>query len=119
MHEKFFVAQRVVVEDISLFIRADVHSNGVELAVLYRAVRILEVDSTGPDALDLGTTKRYAGLVIVVHKIIVSGFSVLSYNHNALFGRHDGSLLSKYVLHDTPRHGNYNIEFAKNQAVAG
>ena len=62
VQEQPAVAQRVPVEYIPLFIRADMHSEHINLAVDDAAVAVLQVDGALPQRLDLGAGQLDAGL---------------------------------------------------------
>ena len=95
VHEQLFVAQRILVKDIPLLIRADVHALDKDLTVLDVTVRILQIHSAIANALDLCTVQSDTCLVFLVHKVFVPRLFILGYNF--------------YILGDFKR--GYNIAF--------
>ena len=67
----------VAVEDVALLIGRDVEAVGIDLAVLGDAEGILQVQRAGADGFDLRAEQLDAGLVAVLHKIVVERFAVL------------------------------------------
>ena len=89
MHQELAVAKGVVVEDVPLLVRADVHADEEELAVLDRGVRIAQVDPAGAEGLHLGPGKGDAGLQRLLDVVVVVGLLVLSdeFDAGGLHGR--------------------------------
>ena len=77
MHKELTLTERISVEDISMLIWGDVHSDYEKLAVLYVDIGILQIDLTRSEAFDLGTEKLDARFVLFVHEIVVIGFFIL------------------------------------------
>ena len=67
----------VAVEDVALLIGGDVEAVGIDLAVLGDTEGILQVQRAGADGFDLRAEQLDAGLVAVLHKIVVERFAVL------------------------------------------
>ena len=67
----------VAVEDVALLIGRDVEAVGIDLAVLGDAEGIFQVQRAGADGFDLRAEQLDAGLVAVLHKIVVERFAVL------------------------------------------
>ena len=61
----------VAVEDVALFVGADVHAADKDLAVFHGAEGVLEVQRPGADGLDLRAAQLDARLVAVQDKIVV------------------------------------------------
>ena len=76
MHEKLTVSEGVLVEDITLLIRIDMHALDEDLAVSYAAVSLLDGALAQSQGLYFGTRKLDAALVSLVYKIIVTCFFV-------------------------------------------
>ena len=76
MHEQLAFTERVAVEDISLFIGADVDSRREDLGVFNITVGILQIHASLTQALDLGAEERDTRLVSILHEEIVAGFSI-------------------------------------------
>ena len=79
---------RVAVEDVALFVGADVHAPDEELAVLDDAEGILEIQRSSADALDLGARQLDARLVAFQHEIVVERFAVRCDGFDPLSLRH-------------------------------
>ena len=79
VHQQFFGAHGITIEDISLLIGADVHLLGKQLAVVDRAIRVLEIDVARPQALDLGAKQLDTCLIRFLYKIFVPRFFILRY----------------------------------------
>ena len=110
MHQQALGTHGVAVEDVALFIRADVQPAREYLAVLYRAERVLEVDGTGADAFDLGAEELYASFVALEHEVVVERLAVLRYLLYAL-----GT--SQNAIPPKMNSLKYNIPSAKNKPV--
>ena len=76
VHEQLALAQGISVKDISLLIGGDMHTHHEHLAVLDGAIAILQIDRTGPEALDLGAGKGNAAFIGLLHEIVVPGLAV-------------------------------------------
>ena len=63
------------------------HALDEQLAVLDRAVGVLQVQRAGPDGLDLRAEKLNARLILILHKVVVKGFAVLGRDLDSLFLR--------------------------------
>ena len=82
MHQKSANTKRIAVENISLFVRADVHSVDEDLAVFDIAPAVLKVHMTGTDAFYFGTEKFDPRFVFFINKIVMKSLFVVG---NALF----------------------------------
>lgn len=69
-------AHRIPVEDVALFVGADVHALHHQFAVLHLDPGVLEVDRAGAQAFDLGAHQGDAGLQRLDHKVFVTGLPV-------------------------------------------
>ena len=78
MKQELAHTHRVAVENIALFIRADMHSVDEHFAVHDRTPGILQVDTAAAQRFHLGAHKLNAGFERFLDKIIVVGFFVLS-----------------------------------------
>ena len=63
------------------------HTVDEQLAVLDGAVGVLQIQRAGPDGLDLRAEQLNAGLVPVLHEVVVEGLAVLGRDLDALFLR--------------------------------
>ena len=68
---------RVAVEDVAVVVGGDVEAVGVHLAVLGHAEGVLQVQGAGADGLDLRAEQLDAGLVAVLHEVVVVRLAVL------------------------------------------
>ena len=94
VHQKLALTHRVAIEDISVLIGTDVHTDDEKLAVLEVAVGVLEIDRACAQTFDLRAEKLDARLVFFVHEIVVIRFFVLgNYLMPALFISQNGHLL--------------------------
>ena len=71
MHEQLTHAQRVLIEDVALFIRRNVHAAHENLTVLERTVGIFEIDLSQTDRLYLGTRKLDARFILFLDKVVM------------------------------------------------
>jgi len=76
VHEQLAFTQRIAIEDVALFVGADVHADDEHLTVNDLTERVLEIDRTASQALDLGTHQRDSALKGLVHEIVVTRFAV-------------------------------------------
>ena len=90
---------RILVENIALFVGGDVHAMDEQLPVLHGAVGVLQVQRAGPDRLDLRAEQLHTGLVPILHEVVVEGLAVLGRDLDALFLR--GAHLSSTGIPDT------------------
>ena len=98
--EKLALAPWLAVKDIALFIGADMHTDDEKLAVLDRAVGILQVYRSHADTFDLCAEKSDTCLVLFVNEVIVIGFFVLSYDLTCLLFVSHGQVLLSCCLRD-------------------
>ena len=59
-----------------------------ELPVLHGAIGVFQVQRPGPDGLDLGAEQFDAGLIAVLHEVVVKRFPVLRGDFHTLLLRH-------------------------------
>jgi hypothetical protein len=98
MHQQLALASRLFIEDIALFIGAYVHTDDEKLAVLDRAVAILEIYRALTDAFDLCTEKSDARFVFFVYEIVVICFFILRYDFSSLlFVISHGDILLSFI----------------------
>ena len=84
-------ADGVFVEDVALFIGADVHPQDGQLPVLDETEGVLQVHIAHADGLDLGARQLDAGLELLLDEVVVIGFLV---SCHLLYGLgHGGHLL--------------------------
>ena len=76
VHEQPAGPQGVPVEDIALFIGAYVHAVDHHLSVLDDAEGVLQVHIAHADGLDLGAAQLDAGLVFVLHEVVMIGLPI-------------------------------------------
>ena len=76
---------RILVEDVALVIGGDMHPVGKNLSVLGLAIGILQIQRTGPDALDLRAEQLHPGLIAILHEIVMERLAVLGGDLNAFF----------------------------------
>ena len=99
MHQQPPGPDRVLVEDVALLIGGDVHPMNEQLPVLYCTIGVLQVQRTGPNGFDLCSSQLHAGLVPVLHEVVVKGLAVLRRDLDSLFLR--GAHLSSAGIPDT------------------
>ena len=71
VHEQAARADRVLIEDVALFIGADMHLPHPELSVLHAAPGVLEVQGAKPDGLDLRAEQLNARLEALLDEIFM------------------------------------------------
>ncbi len=71
MQQELASAQRIAIEDIALFIRADVHPVDKGLSVLDVHIRFLDTAFAESDRFDLGSVQLNTALVFLFYEIIV------------------------------------------------
>ena len=71
MHQQLARAQRGVIKDVAVLIRADVAIQQPELAIFDQAVSIFEVASAGPDRFDLGPGQRNPRLKFFQQEVVM------------------------------------------------
>ena len=76
MHQQLARTDGVAVKDVALFIGGDVHLLDEQLAVLDVAPAVLEVNLSQPQRFDLGAAQLDAGLIGLLHKIVMPRLSV-------------------------------------------
>ena len=82
VHEKFFHAQRVFVEDVSFLIGADMHAVNEDFAVFNPDEGFLDAAFSHTKGFHLRTVKGNAGLKGIFNKEVMIGFFVaVSYTH--------------------------------------
>ena len=74
MHQQFPIPQGIPVVDVALLIGGDVDAGGEQFALPDLAVRILQIDLTGPQTFHLSTEQRDAGFIGIFHEILVRFF---------------------------------------------
>ena len=74
MKKKTAVAVFIMVEDVSVFVVADVHSLDERFAFYDIDIGIFEVDLSLADRLDFGAAKFHAGFIKLLQEIIMAGF---------------------------------------------
>ncbi|MPM10155.1 hypothetical protein SDC9_56480 [bioreactor metagenome] len=77
MQEKNTFAQGIVVEDVAVLIRADVHSKDHKLSVFDLTVAVLEIDTAGSDRFDLSADQSDSGFKLFDDKVVVVSFFIL------------------------------------------
>ena len=107
MHEQLSHAKRVLVEDIALFVRRNVHAAHKDLAVLKGAVAVLQVDVSLTDGLYLGACKLNACLVFFLDKVVMPCFFVRSNLLCAFFINSHGKTSLTVVQFMIPRFGRF------------
>ena len=85
MHEELPCTERVFVEDITFFIRADVHVVDIYFAVLNANERLLHATLTHTDGLHFRTDERNAGFVFFFDKILVICLFIVRYQLYIIF----------------------------------
>ena len=80
MEQELSFTERVTVENVALFIWADMHSDDERLSVFYSDIGILDIDLSHANALHLGADERNAALIRAFDEIFVPGLAV--------FGQH-------------------------------
>ena len=80
VHEQLARAVGIAVEDIALFVRADVYAVGDKLAVFDTAEGILQIHPSAADGFDLCPAKSGAGFEAVDDEIfVIRGFILCDY----------------------------------------
>lgn len=74
MKKKAAGPQRILIENISLFIGTDVHSVNVNLALINLYKGFLHTALSHADRFDLCTEKFNSGFIFIINKIIMVGF---------------------------------------------
>ena len=102
MHQQPPGTNGIAVENIAVFVRADVHAVNVQLAVFDRTVRVFQIQRALTDGFDLRAAQLDAGFVARFDEIIMARFAVDCCSFCALFihGRHllDPKLLFYYII---------------------
>ena len=111
VHEQLTRAAGILVENIALFIGADVHAVDGKLPVLDDAVGVLQVDVALTDGLDLCPHKGDARLELFQNEIVVVSFTVFGDDLDAV-ACHGGTSFLKGSLH-------YNMPGPKKQGDGG
>ena len=78
MHQKFSCPERIFIENVSLFIRGDMHLLNICLSAVYRYPAVLEVKSAVTDRLDFRAGKLDSCLLAFKYKIVVPCLAVVS-----------------------------------------
>jgi hypothetical protein len=77
VHQQALGAHRIPIENVAVFIGADMHAAGEELPVLDGAEGILEIHLTGADGFDLGPEKLDPGFKALKHKVFMKSLAIL------------------------------------------
>ena len=92
VQEQAAFAQGLTVEDIALFIGADVHALNESFSVINGYISFFDAAFAHTDRLDLGSEKLDPAFVFFFYKVIVVGLLVVGYQLHR-FSRHDKTLL--------------------------
>ena len=76
IRDRLSAAHRVAIEDVSFFIRADVHSQHIQFAILDFDPSILQIDFACTKTLDLCTDKCNSGLQRFQNKVVMARLAV-------------------------------------------
>lgn len=80
VHQQFSGAKRVMIEDISLLIRADMHMFNEYLVILDNGITVLEICLASPQGLDLSPLQCQPRLKSLMNEIVMTGLAVLTGN---------------------------------------
>ena len=92
VQEQAAFAQGLTVEDIALFIRADVHAFNESFSMIDGYISFLDTALAHADRFDLCSEKLDPAFVFFFYKVIVVGLLVVGYQLHR-FSRHDKTLL--------------------------
>lgn len=81
-------SHRILIENVALFIWTDVHSFNPYFPFSDLSPAFLQINSSLPDAFNLCSEKRYAAFNLLLYKIIMKSFAVLSNRFDSLLVRH-------------------------------
>ncbi len=90
VHQELFRAKRITVEDVALFVGADVHPLHPDLTLTDLGPAFLQIDLAQADAFDLGAKERNAAFVAFFHKIVVKSLFIGGDHFDPLLMRHPG-----------------------------
>ena len=97
VQKQLFGPERIPVKNITLFIRADMHSFNPYLVLTYLCPAFLQVYSALSDAFNLSSEKSDAAFKFFLNKIIMKSFAVLGDCFNSLLMRHFHILPGKSI----------------------
>src|ERR1035438_8441328 len=71
VHQQLPRAQGFMVEDVAVFVRADVRIDQPEFAIFYQPVGVLEVSSSGAHGFHFGSAQGDTGFKLLQQKVVV------------------------------------------------
>lgn len=83
VHQKSARANRIPVKDISMFVRADMHSPHKQFSILNRTEAILQIDLAGPDRFHFGSCELDPSLKAFQDKVFMKSLTIIGYFFDA------------------------------------
>ena len=78
VHQQTPYPKRVPVEDVAMFIGTDMQLLDEDLSIFNAAPAVLHIDSSGPQALHLGTIQLNPRFIGLFHKVLMAHLAVFT-----------------------------------------